>query len=153
MPRHSTLAASAITRAGRRGTAPIVSPALWQDGAVTLPPHEMDRLRRLVTGGAAPARTAPLDSDQERRLADLVARRLGGLHSARLVLVSLDFEPIEAMQRAGRWDEAGAVLVDAARTLERAGADLLVLCTNTMHIVAPQIEAAATVPLWTRAPM
>ncbi|MGD8896406.1 MAG: aspartate/glutamate racemase family protein [Acidobacteriota bacterium] len=77
----------------------------------------------------------------------LVARRLGGLHSARLVLVSVDFEPIELLQRAGRWDEAGAVLVDAARALERAGADLLVLCTNTMHIVAPRIEAAAKIPL------
>ena len=77
----------------------------------------------------------------------LVGRRLGGLHSARLVLVSVDFEPIEVLQRAGRWEEAGAVLVEAAQALERAGADLLVLCTNTMHIVARQIEAAATVPL------
>jgi aspartate racemase len=77
----------------------------------------------------------------------LVGKRLGGLHSARLVLVSVDFEPIEVLQRAGRWEEAGAVLVDAGRTLERAGADLVVLCTNTMHIVASQIEAAVKVPL------
>jgi aspartate racemase len=77
----------------------------------------------------------------------LVARRRGGLHSAPLVLVSVDFEPIEVLQRAGRWDEAAAVLADAARTLEGAGADLLVLCTNTMHIVAPQIQAATRIPL------
>jgi aspartate racemase len=77
----------------------------------------------------------------------LVGKRLGGLHSARLVLVSVDFEPIEVLQRAGRWEEAGAVLVEAAQALERAGADLLVLCTNTMHVVAPEIEAAAKVPL------
>lgn len=77
----------------------------------------------------------------------LVGRRLGGLHSARLVLLSVDFEPIEVLQRAGRWEEAGAVLVEAAQAVERAGADLLVLCTNTMHIVAPQIEAATEVPL------
>ncbi len=77
----------------------------------------------------------------------LVGRRLGGLHSARLVLVSVDFEPIEVLQRARRWEEAGAVLAEAAQVLEGAGADLLVLCTNTMHIVAPRIEAATRVPL------
>jgi aspartate racemase len=73
--------------------------------------------------------------------------RLGGLHSAELVLYSVDFEPIERLQRTGCWDEAGTVLADAARALEAAGAECAVLCTNTMHKVASAIEAAVTIPL------
>jgi len=73
--------------------------------------------------------------------------RLGGLHSAKIVLASVDFDPVEQMQRAGDWASAGALLADVARSLERAGADFLVLCTNTMHKVAPAIEAAVSLPL------
>jgi aspartate racemase len=76
-----------------------------------------------------------------------VRARLGGLHSAKTLLYSVDFEPIERMQAAGRWDEAGEVLADAAERLERGGADFLVLCTNTMHKVAPAIESRVRVPL------
>ena len=78
---------------------------------------------------------------------ELVRDRLGGLHSARLVLLSVDFADIETLQVAGRWAEAGALLADAASRLEAAGADLLVLCTNTMHKVADQIDAAVGIPL------
>lgn len=73
-------------------------------------------------------------------------QRLGGLHSAKIVLYSVDFHDIEVLQRTGQWDEAGARLADAARALEAAGADLLVLCTNTMHKVAAAIEAAVGIP-------
>jgi aspartate racemase len=76
-----------------------------------------------------------------------VKARLGGLHSARCVLVSVDFAEIEALQHAGRWDEAGSALGQAALSLARAGADFIVLCTNTMHKVAPAIEAATRLPL------
>ena len=76
-----------------------------------------------------------------------VRERLGGLHSAKLVLHSVDFAEIEALQHADRWDDAGAILADAARGLRAAGADAIVLCTNTMHRVAPAIEAAVDVPL------
>ena len=76
-----------------------------------------------------------------------VGRRLGGLHSARIVLYSVDFHEVEAMQSAGRWDEAGDMLAGCALALQRAGADFLVLCTNTMHKVAPAIEAASRLPL------
>lgn len=76
-----------------------------------------------------------------------IKSRLGGLHSARCILVSVDFYDIERMQQAGDWDAAGALLADAARTLEVAGADFIVLCTNTMHKVAPAIEAAVAIPL------
>jgi aspartate racemase len=76
-----------------------------------------------------------------------VRQRLGGLHSAKLVLHSVDFADIEEMQRAGDWDTAGAILVEAARGLHAAGAECLVICTNTMHLVAPAIEAAVDLPL------
>jgi aspartate racemase len=71
----------------------------------------------------------------------------GGLHSARIVLYSVDFHEIESMQRDGRWTEAGDALAQAARALEGAGADFRVLCTTTMHKVAAAIEAAVRIPL------
>jgi aspartate racemase len=77
----------------------------------------------------------------------VVCQRLGGLHSAKVALYSVDFEEIERLQREGRWEESGGILADAARAVRRAGADFIVLCTNTMHKVAPQIEAAVDVPL------
>ncbi len=77
---------------------------------------------------------------------EIVRERLGGLHSARCLLASVDFAEIEQMQVAGRWTEAGELLADVARSLEAAGADLVLLCTNTMHKVADQIQDAVTVP-------
>ncbi|MFP4276883.1 MAG: aspartate/glutamate racemase family protein [Wenzhouxiangella sp.] len=82
-----------------------------------------------------------------RLLNEQVRDRLGGLHSARLVLYSLDFAEVEGLQSAGRWDEAGQLLAGAGRALAAAGADLLVLCTNTMHKIAPALEAACPLPL------
>ena len=82
-----------------------------------------------------------------RLINERVRERLGGLHSARLLLYSVDFAEIEALQHQGRWDEAGAMLADAGRRLAAAGADALVICTNTMHLVAPQVEAASGLPL------
>ncbi|MGW4893076.1 aspartate/glutamate racemase family protein [Kitasatospora sp. NPDC004240] len=82
-----------------------------------------------------------------RNLNQLTRERLGGLHSARLVLYSVDFATVERLQAEGRWAEAGELLADAARSLEAAGAELLLICTNTMHKVAGQVEAAVSVPL------
>jgi aspartate racemase len=82
-----------------------------------------------------------------RHINELVKQRLGGLHSARVVLYSVDFHDIERLQHAGRWEDAGAHLAGAGRALEAAGAHFLVLCTNTMHKVAPAIEAAVAIPL------
>jgi aspartate racemase len=82
-----------------------------------------------------------------REINECVKARLGGLHSAKLILYSVDFDEIEGMQRAGSWDTAGSHLARIAQTLERAGAEGLVLCTNTMHKVADAIEAAVRVPL------
>jgi len=82
-----------------------------------------------------------------RQINQTIKQRLGGLHSAKIVLYSVDFHDIERLQHAGDWEAAGAMLADAARSLEAAGADFLVLCTNTMHKVAPAIEAAVGIPL------
>ena len=76
-----------------------------------------------------------------------VKQRLGGLHSAKLILHSVDFDEIERLQRSGDWDSASALLTRSAQLLETAGAELLVLCTNTMHKVAPAIESAVSIPL------
>jgi aspartate racemase len=76
-----------------------------------------------------------------------VKARLGGLHSAKSVMVSVDFAEIEALQHAGRWAEAAQILIEAARGLERAGADCVVICTNTMHKVADDVQASVRVPL------
>jgi aspartate racemase len=76
----------------------------------------------------------------------LVAARLGGLHSADCVLRSVDFFDVERLQASGAWDEAGELLGKEAAALEAAGCELLVLCTNTMHKVADQVEAAVSIP-------
>ena len=82
-----------------------------------------------------------------RLLNEAVRDRLGGLHSARCVLLSVDFAEIERLQVAGEWEQAGETLAGEARALQAAGADLLVLCTNTMHKVADALTAAVDVPL------
>jgi len=78
---------------------------------------------------------------------ELVRDRLGGLHSARLVLASVDFAEVERLQVAERWDDAGRLLAEVARGVEAAGAEMLLLCTNTMHVVAEQVQAAVSIPL------
>lgn len=75
-----------------------------------------------------------------------VKQKLGGLHSAKILLSSLDFAPIAEMQRNSGWQEAGEILADEACKLEKAGADFIILATNTMHKVAPQIQAAISIP-------
>lgn len=78
---------------------------------------------------------------------ELVRDRLGGLHSAECVLYSVDFAVIEKLQAEGRWADAGRLLAEASRSLELSGAELLVLCTNTLHKVADVIESAVSIPL------
>ncbi|MEV6714498.1 aspartate/glutamate racemase family protein [Lentzea sp. NPDC051208] len=82
------------------------------------------------------------------RLANVLVReRLGGLHSAKLVLHSVDFAEIERMQVEGRWDDAGKALAEAAAHVQAGGADFLLICTNTMHKVFDQVQAAVDVPV------
>jgi aspartate racemase len=82
-----------------------------------------------------------------RQINETIRERLGGLHSAKVILYSVDFHDIERLQHDGDWVAAGELLADAAHSLESAGADFLVLCTNTMHRVASAIEAAVRIPL------
>ena len=76
-----------------------------------------------------------------------VKKRLGGLHSARIALVSVDFQEIEELQQGDEWAEAARVLALAARQIEAAGADILLICTNTMHKVADQVQEAIEIPI------
>jgi len=76
-----------------------------------------------------------------------VKKRLGGLHSAQCLMYSFDFAEIEVLQHAGEWETLTHVMVNAVRRLEQGGADCLLICTNTMHRMADQIESATTVPL------
>ncbi len=78
---------------------------------------------------------------------ELVREKLGGLHSAKIAMYSVDFQEIEILQHKGEWDATGEILAKASQQIEAAGADFLLICTNTMHKVAPQIEAAIEIPL------
>jgi len=82
-----------------------------------------------------------------RLINQLVKQRLGGLHSAKSVMVSVDFAPVEACMARGEWDQVGAYLVDAARQVESAGADLLLIATNTMHKLYDRVCQAVTIPV------
>ena len=82
-----------------------------------------------------------------QQLNRLVRERLGGLHSCELILWSVDFAPIAALQAKDDWEATGRVLAEAARKLEAAGADAILICANTMHLNAPQVEATVSVPL------
>ena len=83
-----------------------------------------------------------------RLINQAVSEKLGGLHSASIILRSVDFVMVEEMQRAGDWDAAGALLAREARKIESAGADCLLMCTNTMHEVAATVEAAIRIPFF-----
>ncbi|RUM34843.1 MAG: aspartate racemase [Desulfobulbus sp.] len=76
-----------------------------------------------------------------------IKKQLGGLHSAEIIMYSVDFAPIEALQHSGNWQQTGEILSKAACAMEAGGADFFLICTNTMHKVAKQVEAAVTIPL------
>lgn len=86
-------------------------------------------------------------SQYYRLLNTAINHKLGGLHSARIVMISLDFEPVEKLMRQGDWQSCGTLLTDAARRIATAGADILLICTNTMHKLAPVIQAAIPIPV------
>jgi aspartate racemase len=81
-----------------------------------------------------------------RIINETIKAKLGGLHSAKSVMVSVDFAEIELLQHQGKWPEAGQAMIAAARSLEKAGADFVVLCTNTMHLSADEIQASIAIP-------
>ena len=77
-----------------------------------------------------------------------IKKRLGGFHSGKILLYSVDFEEIEKCQMSGEWEKSGEILADAAKRLEKAGADFIVICTNTMHKVFGQVQAAVKIPVF-----
>lgn len=127
------------------------SPAKRERGCVNLLPQMMavatnegKIVRTLgLLGGMSWESTVPY----YRIINERVRERLGGLHSAKVVLYSVDFAEIEQLQHVGDWDAAGQALAQAAQALERAGAEALVICTNTMHRVLATIEAAIGIPV------
>jgi len=106
-----------------------------------------ERITRMRTIGLLGGMSFESTIPYYRIVNETVRARLGGLHSAKIAMISVDFHAVELMQAAGDWTAAGALLADVARAVERAGADFLVLCTNTMHKVAPAIERAISIPL------
>ena len=82
-----------------------------------------------------------------RAINEGIKKTLGGLHSAKIVMYSVDFAPIEKLQHTGDWEGTAKILSEAAQSIQAAGADFLLICTNTMHMVAPQIKAAIQIPL------
>src|SRR6187397_2743832 len=115
---------------------PTCSPRPRADAAARRKPKAMrngDSLRTIgLIGGMSWESTVPY----YRLINETIRERLGGLHSAKIILYSFNFHDIELLQRTGDWDAAGVILAGAARSLEAAGAQILVLCTNTMHKVA-----------------
>ncbi len=86
-------------------------------------------------------------SEYYRLINQQIRAKLGGLHSAKIIMISLDFAEIEKLQRAGKWQEAGNILINVAQKIEKGGADFLLLCTNTMHKLADEVQAKITIPL------
>lgn len=82
-----------------------------------------------------------------REANEMVRDRLGGLNSAKIALASLNFDEISELQKAAKWDEAGEILAETARGLEAAGADMILICTNTMHLLIDQVQAAVDAPV------
>src|ERR1700690_2828267 len=82
-----------------------------------------------------------------RIINETVKAKLGGLHSAKSIMVSVDFAEVEILQREGKWNEAARMMVEAAKSLEKGGADFIVICTNTMHKAADEIQANVKIPL------
>lgn len=82
-----------------------------------------------------------------RLINEIVSQKLGGLHSAKLILWNMDFEAIASLQRQDRWQEAGAVMADAALRLQQAGAESIVICTNTMHKLVPDMQPHLQIPI------
>jgi len=85
--------------------------------------------------------------DYYRAINEGIKNSLGGLHSAKIAMYSVDFEPIEQLQHAGDWEGTAKILSEAAKNIQAAGADFLLICTNTMHKIAPEVEAAIQIPL------
>ena len=109
--------------------------------------HETTRVNRMKTIGLIGGMSWESSLHYYRLINQGIKQELGGLHSAKLLMYSVDFAPIEQLQHTGDWDAAAEVLADAARRLEAGGADFFLIGTNTMHRVADQVRSAVNIPL------
>ena len=101
----------------------------------------------MKTIGLLGGMTAESSAEYYRIINQTAREKLGGIHSARSVMFSVDFEEIDLLMEAGKWDEIRDILIEAARAIERAGADFLVICTNTMHKLVPDIQKKINIPI------
>ncbi len=101
----------------------------------------------MKTIGLLGGMTCESSAEYYRLINRLTREKLGGIHSAKSVMVSVDFDPVEDLMEAGKWDDIQAILVEGARSIERAGADFLVMCTNTMHKLADGVQKEIGIPL------
>jgi aspartate racemase len=108
---------------------------------------EMQRIEEMRKIGLIGGMSFESSAVYYRMVNEAVRERLGGLHSAEVLMHSVDFQKIVDLQKAGRWDEAARRLSDVARGLEAAGADCVLICTNTMHLIADAVAASVDVPL------
>jgi aspartate racemase len=104
-------------------------------------------MQQLLTIGLIGGMSWESSAEYYRIINQAVRERAGGTHSARCLMYSVDFGEIEQLQHAGDWVELTAQMIDAARRLERGGAELMLLCTNTMHRVADEVSASVRIPL------
>jgi aspartate racemase len=101
----------------------------------------------MKTIGLLGGMTAESSAEYYRIINQTAREKLGGIHSARSVMFSVDFEEIDLLMESGKWDEIREILIEAARAIERAGADFLVICTNTMHKLVPDIQKKINIPI------
>ncbi len=101
----------------------------------------------MKTIGLLGGMTAESSAEYYRIINQTAREKLGGIHSARSVMFSLDFEEIDLLMEAGKWDEIRDILIKGARAVERAGADFMVVCTNTMHKLVPEIQVCIGIPI------
>lgn len=119
----------------------------WVDFFVATKNTGLNMSRNLKTIGMLGGMSWESTAIYYRALNEGVKSALGGLHSARIVMVSVDFDDIEKLQHADDWDSTAVILADAAKSIEDGGADFLIICTNTMHKVVPQIEKRLSIPI------
>lgn len=108
---------------------------------------DLKRVKTMKTIGLLGGMSWESTASYYQLINESIKKELGGLHSAKIALYSVDFAEIEQLQHQGEWDKTAAILTKAAQGIEKAGADFILICTNTMHRVAPQVQAGITVPL------
>ena len=109
--------------------------------------NEVKRSKKMKTIGLIGGMSWESSLEYYRIINETIKEKLGGFHSAKSIMYSLDFEEVEKLQHQGKWDEATRLMIDAALRIEKAGADFIVICTNTMHKMAEEVQKSINTPL------